>query len=254
MTLCVPRKTWLVGVFLLIPSIATFAQPFYFGNDRPRETTAVMALVTAIDFEFNGDNAPPSLLNFSQPAYGLAFSRSNIHGAVAWGRQNAADTSASDLSLIDLSISFWGEMFFSENARTADHRIFAPIMLFTTYRNVSPNNGGSLDEFNITTLGLGLGLGYYGAFGENVLLEFRSVPALGYSAQSFGESTGLAQMIDSDLQLHIASVFNRIGISLGYGLRIKVWNMNASSIIGDISDDLFDYRDVKHAFSLGVNW
>ena len=245
---------WIAGLFLLPHLSSVVAQPFYFGNERPRESTSVMASYTVFNFEFDGDIAPNLLLNFDEPAYGLTFSRSNLAASIAWGRQNAPDTTRPDISLLDLNISLWADVFFSSNARTADHRLFSPIMLFTNYRRVRPSGEESLSEFNITTLGLGLGLGYYGTLSENALVEVRTIPAIGYASQSFGESAGVAQLVESDVQLHIGSVFGRIGLSFGYAFRLQIWNVNARSFLGDIEEDLFSYRDTRHTFSLGVNW
>ncbi len=244
-------SVWLLTLWLPSPSLA---QPFYFGNERPRTTTAVLLGYSAVDFEFDGDNAPAVLLDFDQPAYGASFSRSNLFASAAWARQSSPDTTLSDLTFFDLSLSFWVEMFFSPTARTANHRGFVPIMLFSNYRKVAPENRGFVNEFNITTIGLGAGLGYYGDLGKNVLVELRSIPAIGYASQSFGESNGLARMIDTDLQVHFGAVSGAVGISLGYRFLLQIWDVNATSIIGDIARDLYDYRGAKHTFSLGVNW
>ena len=230
------------------------AQPLYFGNKRPRTTTAVMVGVSAIDFRFDGENEPEQRLDFNSAAYGIAYSRSNIFGSLAFGRQNTSDSSFSEISLVDFNLAIWGEAFFTEDASSAAHRIFAPILLFSNYRRVRPRGVDILGEFNITTLGLGLGLGYYGAMSESVLLEIRSTPALGYAVQSFGDSSGLAWLFDNNVELHFASVFDKIGISLGYTLRLMRWNVNASGAFTTISSDLYDYRDFRQTFSLGINW
>ena len=234
---------------------AVFSQPFYLGNENPRKTTAISASFTLVDFEFNGDSAPPLLLDFSEPAYGLTFSRSNLYASVMWGIQNASDTTQADLSLVDLSFFAWSEVFFSEEARAAEKRFFVPIVLFTNLRRVAPRSSrSSLEEFNIATLGLGLGVGYYGKLSETFTLEFRSTPAIGYAAQSFGESSGISTLIDTDIQIHIDSVFNSLGLSFGYALRIQNWNIRASSIFGSVSRDLYDYKTMGHTISVGANF
>lgn len=248
------QKPVFIVVLLLCFSQGVVAQPFYFGNDRPRTTTAVTFGISAVDFQFDGETAPARLLNFKGPAYGVTYSRSNIFGSVAFGRQNSSDSTESDLSLVDVTLALWGELFFSEAATTADHRAFVPIQLFTNYRRVQESGVALLEEFNITTLGLGAGVGYYGAFGENALFELRSVPVIGYAVQSFGDSSGLAWLWETDVQLHLASVFNNIGLSFGYHVRLMSWNVNASGAFVNIAEDLYDYRDVKHTFSLGINW
>ena len=248
------QKTVCSLVLLLCFAQSALAQPFYFGNNRPRTTTAVTIGVTAIDFQFDGENAPARVLNFDSPAYGVTYSRSNIFGSIAFGRQNSSDSTTNDLSLVDFTLALWGEVFFSEAATSADQRIFVPIKLFSNYRRVQPSGMDLLEEFNITTLGLGLGLGYYGAIGEHVLIELLSTPVLGYAVQSFGDASGFAQLWDNDLQLHFGSVFDKIGISIGYTLRLTRWNINTSGIFANLSDDLYDYKDTRQTFSIGINW
>ena len=241
-------------MILCFVEVAT-SQPFFFGNKSPRTSSAAMLGVSAIDFQFNGEEAPPRPLNYSSGAYGVSYSRSNIYAALLLGRQNSSDSNSVDLALVDFSLALWGDLFFSEAATSATHRVFVPIMLFSNYRKVTPSGADILGEFNITTLGLGLGLGYYGAFGENVRAEFRSTPALGYSVQSFGDAAGLTRALDNDIQIHIGSVFNeKIGISFGYSLRWMVWNINVSGAFATLTDDVYDYRDLKHSFNLGLNW
>lgn len=214
-----------------------------------------MVGVSAINFQFNGREEPDQPLNFKSPAYGLAYSRANLSVSLLLGQQNSSDTTSNDLSLVDFSLALWGEVFFSEAATSAPHRIYAPIMLFSNYRKVKPSGINILGEFNMTTIGLGIGLGYYGAFGDNAQLEMRSTPALGYAFQSFGDAGGLAKVLDNDVQLHIGSVFgDKIGVSVGYALRLIVWNLKVSGSLASLSDELYDYRDLRHVFSLGLNW
>lgn len=207
-----------------------------------------------VDFEFIGDETPAQPLTFDAPVYSLTYSRSNLYAAFSFGSQNAADTTSRDLSYIDFTGALWGEAFFSEEAAEAAQRVFIPILLYTNYRKVAPKGIDVLEEFNITTFALGLGLGYYAAFGEHVLLEMRATPAFGVAIRSFGDSAGTARLVDGDVQLHIAEVFNTIGISLGYHFRAKVWDVRTSSVFGNISGDLFNYRETNQTFSIGLNW
>lgn len=230
------------------------AQPFFFGNDRARASTAALAGYSIVNFEFNGENRPGRVLDFTEPAYGLTYSRSNLAASIFWGRQNAADTSSFDLSLIDFNLAFWGEVFFSEAATSAPHQFFVPITLFSNFRKVAPRNLDILEEFSITTLGLGLGIGYYGSWGENTLFEIRSTPSIGYAARSFGDSAGTARVLDTDAQLHLEKIFGKIGLSLGYHLRFMVWDVSSSNVFNTLTDDLFKYRDQKHTIQIGLNW
>ena len=243
-----------ICLFLFCLAVNVNAQPFFFGNENPRASTAVMLGYSIVDFEFDGDNVPGQPLNFDAPVFSLTYSRTNLYASFSFGSQNAPDTTTNDLSFIDFSGSLWGEVFFSEAATKAAHRIFVPIALYTNYRKVAPKGIEVLEEFNITTLGLGLGLGYYGTFGEDAILEVRSTPVIGLAVRSFGDSAGNARLLDNDIQLHLASVFDKIGISIGYHFRLMIWDVKTSSIFGEITQDLFNYRENNQTISIGLNW
>lgn len=245
-----------LGICLFLFSVTNSlnAQPFFFGNENPRNSTAVMLGYSIVDFQFDGDNAPIRPLNFDAPVFSITYSRANLYAAFSFGSQNAPDTTTNDLSFIDFSGSLWGEVFFSEEATKAAHRVFVPIALYTNYRKVAPKGIEVLEEFNITTLGLGLGLGYYGRFSEEAVLEVRSTPVFGLAVRSFGDSAGTARLLDNDIQLHLASVFDKIGISIGYHFRVMIWDVKTSSIFGGITQDLFNYRENNQTISIGLNW
>ena len=248
------RRAGLAICVILLFFEAATAQPFFFGNERPRESSAAMFSYSIINFEFDGKDAPTQVLSFDSPVYGLTYSRSNLYTSFAFGSQTASDTTSNDLSFLDFSGSIWGEAFLSEAATEAAHRVFLPITLYFNFRKVAPKGIDVLEEFNISTIGLGLGLGYYGAFNDNVLLEMRSTPVFGLAVRSFGDSAGTARLLDTDIQLHIGSVFDTIGVSFGYHFRVKIWDVKTSSVFGNLSQDLFNYRENNQSFSIGLNW
>ncbi|MEZ4701849.1 MAG: hypothetical protein R2834_16040 [Rhodothermales bacterium] len=244
------------GLTLIVactPAI-TRAQPFYFGNDRPRATTAAMIGYTSIDFAYVGEDSPAARLDFSAPAITALYSRANFSATLSYGTQNAADTSRLDLGYLDGTLMSWAEIFFSEAATDANHRIFVPVTLYMNFRRVSPRDIDILDDFSITTLGLGVGLGYYGQLAQNALLEVRVTPAIGVALQSFSDSAGSARLADADVQLHLGPFINRFGLSLGYNYRVKRWNVGGSSVFVTRSADLFDYHEQRHTVTLGINW
>ncbi len=236
------------------PAESAHAQTFFFGNKTPRLTAAGMLGYSVVDFKFDGDETPTQPLSFDAPVYSLTYSRASLYASFSFGSQNAADTTTRDLSFIDFTGAIWGEAYFSEAATEADQKVFIPIMLYTNYRKVAPKGIDVLEEFNITTFGLGLGLGYYAAFSENVQLEMRATPVFGVAIRSFGDSAGTARLLDGDVQLHFGQVFNTIGISLGYHFRAMIWDVKTSSVFGNISSDLFNYRETNQTFSIGLNW
>jgi hypothetical protein len=229
-------------------------QGVFFGNDRPRTSSAVLLGYTAVEFVFAGDEPPPALLDFARPAVTALYSRANFSASLSWGTQGAADTSRLDLGYLDATLLSWAEVFFSEAATDANHRVFLPITLYTNFRRVAPREIDILDDFNVTTLGLGLGVGYYGQLAPAALLEVRVTPAIGVALQSFSDSAGSARLADVDAQLHLGPLVQRFGVSLGYGYRVKRWNVGGSSLFATRDADLFDYREERHTFSLGINW
>ena len=243
-----------IAMALMFVVEASFAQVFFFGNKTPRESATGMAGLTAVNFEFNGEDSDVPTLNFDNSLFSLTYSQANLFAALSFGSQNAPDTTTNDLSYLDFTGAICGEVFLSERATEAKNRIFLPITLLTNYRKVAPKGVDVLEEFNITTLGLGLGLGFYGQFSDQVLLEMRSVPVIGVAVRSFGDSAGNARLIDNDVQLHFESVFKSVGISIGYHFRVMVWDVKTSSVFGSISEDLFNYRETFQTFSIGVNW
>jgi hypothetical protein len=253
------RTQWPFVLWVLFSLIAgwtrdTSAQPFYFGNDRPRATRAVSIGYTAVDFTFAGDTPPPARLDFTSPAISAQYSRANFAASLSWGTQSGVDTTRLSLGYLDATLLSWGEVFFSEAATDAEHRLFVPITLYTNFRRVAPRDVDILDDFSITTLGLGLGIGYYGQLTPVALLEVRVTPAIGVALQSFSDSAGSARLADADIQLHLGPLVKRLGVSLGYGYRVKRWNVGGSSVFVTRSPDLFDYHEQRHWFSMGVNW
>ncbi len=246
----------LVALLFLVAAAEgeALAQPVYFGNERPRESSAVMVGYTTVDFTYAGDDPPPTTLEFTGPVVTAMYSRTNAFISASWGTQAAADTASLDLGYLDLSLVSWAEMFFSEAAREALHRIFVPITVYTNFRRVSPRDIDILNDFSITTIGLGVGVGYYGQFTDRILLELRVTPAIGVALQSFSDSAGSARLVDADAQLHIASVADRFGITIGYHSLFKRWNVGGSSIFVTRSEDLFEYGEQRHTVALGVNW
>ncbi len=253
------RTHWLLALWVLLVIVAGWtrdsrAQPFYFGNDRPRASSAVLIGYTAVDFTFAGDTLPPARLDFTSPAISAQYSRANFSASLSWGSQSAADTTRLSLGYLDATLFSWGELFFSVDATEADHRLFVPITLYTNFRRVAPRDIDILDDFSITTLGLGVGIGYYGQLSPVALLEVRVTPAIGVALQSFSDSAGSARLADADVQLHVGPLVKRLGFSLGYTYRVKRWNVGGSSVFVTRSPDLFDYHEQRHTFSLGVNW
>lgn len=239
-------------VALLASASPASAQRFGFGNAGQVQALSVGYYV--IDFEFDGDGEPAFLFNFDQPAYGVVYSRPNILITGALGEQSADDDHES-LRLIELSLTTWGELYLS-GLGSPSTRVYIPIVLYTHYRRVEArgDEGGSLDDFNVTVIGIGGGLGLGRAFGDNILFEARTQPVIGLASSAFADAFGSSYLVDADVQLHLARLFSKVGLSLGYTYRWQVWNVNTSNLFPDETDNLFDYRGQQHLFRVGLNW
>lgn len=253
-----PRPTvlaaCLLAAALLGPTHAATAQMFSFRGDRTRAAQAVSVGFYLIDFAFDGDEEPLFSFDFNDSAYGLVYSRPNLVVTFALGDQQA-DGDQESLRLLDLSLTTWGEMLLAGQG-DGQTRLFVPIVLFSNYRRVAPRgrNAEGLEAFNVTVLGLGVGLGLSRAFGEAALFEARAHPVFGLASSSFVDALGTARLLDADALLHLRRLFGRIGLSLGYGFRLQAWNVNASDLFPDVTDDLFDYKGSQHLFRVGLHW
>lgn len=252
---------------LLLPSLAglallaapaAFAQQFSYGADAERATQALSFGYFVIDFEYDGEGTPPLSFAFSEPAYGVVYTRPNFFASLAYGTQSAADPArdARTLRLLDATITTWGEIFLANRRAERGFRVSLPIALHTNYRRVSPEGEeNSLTEsFNVTVLGLGAGLGVTFLGSERVTLEARATPILGLAVRSFGDSAGSARLLDTDVQLHLGQLAGRFGVSVGYGFRYQVWNGTSSTLLSELTEDLFDYKGRHHLLRVGVNW
>ncbi len=253
-----PRSLCLAAVLgavvLLGPVRPAAAQFFSFDGGADLAVQSVSAAYSLIDFSFDGEEEPLLVFDFDQPVYGLVYARPRILITFFVGDQDADDQGRQDLRLLDVSLATWGELYL-QGLGEGRTRVFVPILLFSNYRRVAPRGDATeFDAFNVTVLGLGAGLGLRRAFGEAVLFETRAHPIFGLSSSSFVDAVGTAHLFEADAQLHLARLLGRLGLSLGYTFRSQVWNVNASDLFPDLTDELFDYRGRQHLFRLGVNW
>ncbi len=252
------------GVALLLMvgwSSQASAQLFSFDANQPRAVQSAMVGYYLIDFAYDGDeDDPPYTVNFNEPAYGIMYSRPNFLLTAGIGTQEAgmqdADIVAADtvdLRLVDLSLSTWGELYVLPDLLDRT-QLFIPIILHSDYRRVAPKgNDTSLDAFNVTVLGIGAGVGFGQSFGE-LVFEARAHPVIGITTSSFGDALGNARLFEADIQLHTGRIVGRLGLSLGYNFRVQRWNVNASDLFAEFTEELFDYSGQTHMFRVGLNW
>ena len=207
-----------------------------------------------IDFAFDGEATPPFRFDFDQPAIGLVYTRPNFLATLAVGDQDASED-LNDLRLLDVSLTTWGALR-PEALSRGSTRFYLPIVLYGNHRRVSPRSSEEnfLETFNVTMLGLGGGLGLDRTFGDVTFFQARANPIIGFATSSLTDAFGLAYLMDADAQLHWSGLFGKFGLSLGYTFRYQVWNINASGLFPEATDDLFDYNSLQHLIRVGLNW
>lgn len=256
------RLRWgVLGVLLVAcGSVPASAQFLSFDADQPRTVQALMAGYYLVDFTYDGDVEPAYTVNFSEPAFGLIYTRPSFMLTAGIGNQKAGQQEGSvvvadtvDLRLVDLSLSTWGELYVLPDL-LGHTQLFIPILLHSDYRRVAPRDSdSSLDAFNVTVLGLGAGVGLGQSIGE-LVFEARVTPIFGITTSSFGDALGNAQLVEADVQLHTGRIAGRVGLSVGYSFRAQRWNVNASNLFAEFTEDLFDYTGRTHLFRAGINW
>lgn len=245
----------LVLAMLLVCTAPADAQMFsYASNDRGRAVRSLAVGLQTVDFRFAGSEEPVESFDFQAPAYGITFSQPNLQVSVAIGSQSADPSeNLRRLELLDADAFFWGR-FLSWNGE--GQSAFLPIIVHTGYRRVDEDRGStpSLDAFNISSLGIGTGVGYRGRFSEAFRVEARATPIYGLAIRDLEGSAGTTSQIDADLQAHLPGLFGRVGLTFGYNFRIQNWNVDASELFPEISDELLDYENTQHLVRVGINW
>ncbi|GIV59373.1 MAG: hypothetical protein KatS3mg043_0462 [Rhodothermaceae bacterium] len=222
-------------------------RPTFGGTDGPSQALTVGYY--GVRFSFDGTVRPDPTFDFDGPVAGISYARPNFFAALAFGEQR---TEGEDRRLLDVNLMLWGEVepfVFEEGSRV---RFFVPVALHSGFRRVSRpgTDDGLLDAFEFSVIGLGGGVGFRLA-GPRVVLEARALPAVGLALRSFGDTTGLSTFVDADVQVHLARLAGRFGLTAGAGYRRQTWNAGGS---GFLANDFFDYRGSQQFFRIGANW
>ena len=202
-----------------------------------------------VDFAYAGD-APASLrYDFSQPAWGVIYARRGMQASAAVGSQSGQPS----LRLTDISVMTWRRLIVQQARRT---EVYLPAILAFGYRLVSPrsDSGESLEGYNATSLSIGLGAGLNYYMRDSRYVSLRAWPSIGVVTSTFTDAYGVVYQSEADAQLHLADIFGRFGLTVGYSVRYQIWNVNTSTILSDVADELYDYNGIMHTVRAGVNF
>lgn len=230
------------------------AQLFSASSDRFRSVQSLTVGYSDVSFAFDGATRPAFTFDFEDAAYGLVYTQPHLHASFARGTSRAQGR---DLTLVDAVIATWGSIQLRP-VSTSRRRVSVPVMLHTSFRRVATEQeqaGDVLeDDFNVTVIGLGTGLGLQRQWGMWGALEARGTPVIGLAARALDDALGHAWIIDVDVQFHLLSLRGRYGLTVGYGFRDQTWNVRVSDLFPDVAKDLFDYRGRQHTLRAGLNW
>lgn len=228
------------------------AQLFSYGRVAQQRAGDISVVWQTVDFRPDTNGPTEELPTFTGPAYGIMYARANISATVIYGPESSA--TEHNTRLLDVSFATWSRLFSIGASETS--RLYLPLTLQTNYRRVAPKGQANspFGSFQVTVIGLGVGLGGSTERGKNIRLEARAAPALGVALRSFGGSTGMAWLVDAGVRMHIREVFKRYGLSAGYGFRVQSWRVGEANLILEPSQTRHDYLGSRHMIALGLNW
>lgn len=228
------------------------AQLFSYGRVAQQRVGVLSIVWQTVDFQPDTNVSTEGAPAFTGPTYGIMYARGNVTATVTYGPESATDDRSA--RLLDVAIATWSNLF-TIGASEAS-RLYLPLTLQSNYRRVAPAGQANspFSSFQVTVIGLGVGLGGSTERGKNVRFEVRAAPALGIALRSFGGSAGMAWLVDAGVRMDIREVFGRLGLSVGYGYRTQSWRVGEANLILEPSQTRLDYLGSHHMVALGLNW
>ncbi len=243
-----------------VPVADGFARQISFGKrERPRLGVGVVLIQT--EFKFDGVCAPrePSescllvdAIDFSEPMYGIVFSRPGLMMSITRGTGDGAAATVEGEELLDASLSIWTELYSFGLSGPSRARVFIPAGIHSSYRKFSREyDGGKIDQFESTVVGIGAGVGAVTRSGP-LRLSVWAMPIFGLASRSVGFGRGYSTVIEGDLEVAYGPITGRFGLLAGYGFRWQRWDLDDAGVSAVQSNQ--KYTGTQHGFRLGVTW
>jgi hypothetical protein len=222
---------------LAVPSAEMVAQYYEEKEYAPSEARYIAVGFVARDFTPRSTNslADSSVIRFTRVMPILSFRQGPAELLFGYTSYTLSGSSKSTV--------FFGGRFGTEvpiaGRRTS--QLLFPLQLaadFTKAEGIGP----SKEDFNIASLGVGVGLKYR-YFTSSVEFSIGVEELIQYSSDRFGIGNGFssASLGDAELLLNDVALLN--GIVVGYRFRLQTWAMNESK---------FNYRSVSHGPYFGI--
>jgi hypothetical protein len=116
-----------------------------------------------------------------------------------------------------------------------------PVFLAGDYTKAE-GGGASRSDFNIGSVGIGVGL-QYRYYDGGTDFSIRIGQLIQYSFEGFGTMHGYSTATIAEASVLLPGVLLLDGVAIGYRFRYQTWSM---------SEDVFDYRYVTHGPYVGV--
>jgi hypothetical protein len=119
--------------------------------------------------------------------------------------------------------------------------LLVQLMLAADFTKVE-SGGPQREDFNVASVGLGMGLEYrYRA--RTMLFWVRAGVIAQYATEGFSTGSGFSPAVAAESMLCLRGIGPFDGIALGYRFRLQTWSMSNAAL---------DYRSVFHGPTLGV--
>lgn len=244
------KSASVVLLLVLTLPLGALAQFSYGGGSESVRGAGLMAAI--VDFSFQPAQAPDVAFSYSDPAFGVFYSREGFMGRLMRG--SGTDADGGDLVLVEGSVDAWGALrpFRTTGEQTLD--LFFPIGLHGDFRKISKEDGdvsGSVFEVSVVAASAGIGLGI--PLGSSSIAA-RTQPFLGIASRSFGTDTGSSAGYMVDVEWTLPEISSRFGVYLGWGYRWQRWLLSASAVFTEAQTDNVEYRSSSHAFQVGLTF
>lgn len=240
----------LLLLVLMLPVTEAVAQFNYGGGSRSARSAGPM--LALVDFSFEPSQAPDASFSFSNPAYGLFYSRQGFAFRMMRGSEDLAD--GTELVLVEGQMQAFGALRPFANQDDASIDLFFPVGIHGDFRRVR-KSGGDVDGtvFEVTVMAATTGIGLTAPVGKSDL-SIRSMPFFGVASRSFGNDTGTSAGFSADVEWASPDLRGRFGFYAGWSYRWQRWLLNAATVIATPESQNVEYRGSMHAIQVGLTF
>lgn len=227
---------WGLLALLLVPGV--WAQ-------RPAPSQGAFVRVQSAQFRSTGD-LDTLAYDFDAPLVGIGYARPGLFAELAYGTATAP---AGRVSILDGDLSTSSARPLYTRGQTV---LTLPVRLGFSYRRVRLRSQDALGDFEVTTLGIALGLAGRAPAGR-ATLDAALMGGAGLASRNFDGTPGFGYTAEAQAGLR-APLSERFGLAVGYRFRFRLWNLDEGRIGPVRAGDLYDYRALDHGVHLGLTF